>query len=1064
VTRRRTVRVFFAAVAWTLCVSALPAFPVDRIRIDPPLVDPQTAEAAQVVGELMEQVAALSNRLNGGRIALLPARDAPQADYALAVVASLGKESPSIVISLERKSDGARSAPYPWLGMPTPELPSLLARAVLLLWGSMNGLTGGTSSEPPVLVDELPTGLVSSTAYPYGIAAKRNGNILAALLGTCLEFDSSFRVVDEPGKSLAGSGTPYYAMGVSVNRSGTVLLKPMQGRDLYRILADGAPQKVSIGLELSILPFAALPDGSALVVDPQARKAYRFTGKQKKEIPLFASPYDSIYSFGVGPDGTIWIYDFVLKAFRIHTPEGRLAGYQLPLLDPSRSIAPQSMSIAEDGSFVVLANGLLAKFSRDGSPVWELTTIAGAEQEALPASGSVAVDWERGLIYVADVTGRRIVKLLDRAYCRQKGIRNEGEETLVALRERRASDGPAALSEAARLYARAGATLMARAYWEKVRDADPENTEAKASLLAIEVADLAREAADLDRKTRETLRTIGVESARLLYGQAMQKYELIVSKDARNDAARRAMEDLKALFGEKGGGAERKAPLAISDAQIANLFPSLMQWYAAHPVGTVTVKNTLTQQVEKVRATVLIPRLMDFPSETRTLPALAAGASASFDLSLAFNSSILEQEEDMAVQAKIDVTCVADGVEQTVSRVVTATIYRNTALTWDDTAKIASFVTPNEETVSGFAHRVLGAADEEKRFGLSGKLFRAIRLCDALGAYGVAYVEDQVTPISKILGRAEILDTVQFPRTTLYDRTGDCDDTTALLASLLESVGVQTAVLTTPGHIFLAFDSGEPAESAPFLSAGPLEVIASGGRSWVPVETTALRKGFLAAWAAASETIRRSRAGGQMQFLALEGARNMYPALPLPSSTLTVIEPAKSGIDRAYESSLTGMSSFLYAQQLTALDGKLAGLTGRQAGVLRVQQGILHALFGKIADAERSFRTAMAEDPTLVSPYVNAANLKWLARDPDGALAVVQAGLAMNAGSALLNLLAARILSDKGDAGSAARYFAKVKSAAPDLAARYAALVSPGTGAQRAAQAEALGPVIWSGD
>ena len=37
---------------------------------------------------------------------------------------------------------------------------------------------------------------------------------------------------------------------------------------------------------------------------------------------------------------------------------------------------------------------------------------------------------------------------------------------------------------------------------------------------------------------------------------------------------------------------------------------------------------------------------------------------------------------------------------------------------------------------------------------------------------------------------------------------GDCDDSTALYCSLLESVGIKTALIQLPNHVLMAFDLG----------------------------------------------------------------------------------------------------------------------------------------------------------------------------------------------------------------------------------------------------------------
>src|SRR5208283_5022224 len=170
------------------------------------------------------------------------------------------------------------------------------------------------------------------------------------------------------------------------------------------------------------------------------------------------------------------------------------------------------------------------------------------------------------------------------------------------------------------------------------------------------------------------------------------------------------MNDLRQLFSETAQEPQKKNPLSITEFRLTNLFPSLMQWYGLHPPGSVTVTNTLDVPVEKVHASLLIPEFMKVAFESRTETRLAPGQSSAFDLSLVFNQSVLNLQEDMAVQAQVTVTWSSGGAEQSTSRSGPATIYRNTALTWDDTRKISSYITPNEATVSGFAARALGGA------------------------------------------------------------------------------------------------------------------------------------------------------------------------------------------------------------------------------------------------------------------------------------------------------------------------------------------------------------------
>jgi hypothetical protein len=1060
---QRGVRALLSGLLVGLAAAqGLPA--AEKVLIETPLVSPQSAEASARVGGLLDRAAATVDRLYGDNIRMVARSSGEGALYSLATVASLDNDIPAIVITLTRLADGKKSSSLSWWAPWAPDQPLWLARAISLLWSSFHGFALEESAEKPVLADELSASLLNPTMPPLGIAVEPNGNVAVALLMSCVVLDSSFRPAGQAGKALEDKGVLYYAGGVAATPGGSLLLKPNGGRDLYRLQPDAPePQRLPTGLELaSIYYWTALADGSALLVDSTNKKAYRVApGKKRQDMPLFLNPSSWPTAYAAGPDGSIWVFDPLLKGVRLFTAEGNPADIILPLLDPERSLVPTSMAVGPDGSFMMLSNGQLLKFRRDGRLLWEMGTLPGAEQDSLPQTAQIAVDWPRGLIYLADLTGRRIIKLLDRAYCREKGIHNDLEEKVVALRE--GGDDTGTAIRIAELYDSAGSPYMARTWWQKVQDRSPGSQKAASRLLALELVELKEAARDLDAKARLTLAKIGIESARPLSAQAIAKYELILSKSPGDDQARNAMTGLKELFSDKGPREEKKKPITITIVRMANLFPSLMQWYLSHPAGAVSVTNTLGEPLEKVRVRFLIPRFMDLPVESKPLARLQPGESATFDLSPVFSQKVLELQEDLAVQGQVVVTYLVDGAEQTASVELITTIYRNTALTWDDTRKISSFVTPREETVSGFAARVVAAGESGMRIPLSRKIFQAMRVCDALGAYGIAYVEDPDSPVSRSLGKAEIVDTVRFPRVTLYNRTGDCDDTTALLASLLESVGIRTAILTAPGHIFLAFDTGEPAENAQYLTDGAHDALARGGSAWIPVETTLLSKGFMTAWASATELVRRFVQAGPFEFIPLAGMRDSFPALPLAASSIIVAEPAKASVDKAYAASMGSFTDSLYASRVRELDGRLATLSGRQATLVRLREGILHALFGRMNEAESSFRKAISEDPTLTSPYVNLANLRLLADDAEGALQIVRQGLARNSQSALLNLLAARIYSARGDSPNTAASYARLKAANPDLAARFLEL-SGGAAAQRAAQPGEKPSVIWNAE
>jgi hypothetical protein len=352
-----------------------------------------------------------------------------------------------------------------------------MARAVFLLWSSFHGYLADQAGEPPAFEHDLPGSVLSPTMPPMGITVTSGGNLAVAMILNCLELDHTYRQIGEPAKSLADKGVLYYAGGVAATPGGSLILKPTMGRDIYRLQPNATEaQRVPTGLELSLIYYwTALPDGSALLVDATNRKAYKAAaGKRRQELPLFPNPSSWPTAYAAGPDGTIWVYDPMIRGIRVFTSEGTPLDIILPLTDPSTVVAATSMAVGPDGSFVLLSSSALSRFRPDGRLAWSLSSLQGSEQSALPASAPMAVDWSRGLIYLCDLSSRRITKIIDRAWCREKGITNQFEEKVIGLRGSNV--------ETAKLYESVGSTYMAKAYWQKVQDTDPGNPDADARL------------------------------------------------------------------------------------------------------------------------------------------------------------------------------------------------------------------------------------------------------------------------------------------------------------------------------------------------------------------------------------------------------------------------------------------------------------------------------------------------------------------------------------------------------------------------------------------------------
>src|SRR6185295_10678663 len=120
---------------------------------------------------------------------------------------------------------------------------------------------------------------------------------------------------------------------------------------------------------------------------------------------------------------------------------------------------------------------------------------------------------------------------------------------------------------------------------------------------------------------------------------------------------------------------------------------------------------------------------------------------------------------------------------------------------WRDTAQAAAFINPRDESIKTLVSRALSGKLEAK--ALPPNVVRAARVLEEVAAAQVTYAPDPSLPFGK-----SSIDFVSFPPETLGRKTGDCDDLTVLAAAALEAAGVATRLVTTPGHVFLAFNSG----------------------------------------------------------------------------------------------------------------------------------------------------------------------------------------------------------------------------------------------------------------
>lgn len=316
-----------------------------------------------------------------------------------------------------------------------------------------------------------------------------------------------------------------------------------------------------------------------------------------------------------------------------------------------------------------------------------------------------------------------------------------------------------------------------------------------------------------------------------------------------------------------------------------DVYASLYKTYTKDPFVSVEVRNLSKKSLE-ARFSVDVPELMDAPSETTIV--LRSGATDSIPLPTVLSSKVMSQRGNQKVQVRVATRYQSVRLPRTDKGSGPCFVFGPGALTWDDgVAPAAAFITSADPAVGAFAREAcrIVSAETALPFDNQNLAFTAA-VIDALGSLGIAYVPDPRNPYSRMSGTRGAVDTVQYPRETLAKRTGDCDDTTVLVAALLENIGISTKLIEIPGHIFLMADTGIPEQNRLVLGVPEALYTIRDHELWIPLETTSVGRGFPSAWREGAQTLEEASARGTLSLVDVDSALTRFEPGDLPATDL----------------------------------------------------------------------------------------------------------------------------------------------------------------------------------
>ena len=337
--------------------------------------------------------------------------------------------------------------------------------------------------------------------------------------------------------------------------------------------------------------------------------------------------------------------------------------------------------------------------------------------------------------------------------------------------------------------------------------------------------------------------------------------------------------------------------MLIEEVRIKNLYPVLWRYYAkpnrdlerktlvgatpliiteadreyyypledANQIGRIWLKNESNKEV-----TVHIKLFIhEFVSKNGTEVASVIEMQPLERTSVPIQQLVLSQKavdlpQNQPVEATIQVIESGGSAYRTFP--VTFLLHDNHSIQLDDVAKLACFISSEssaaDSAIGAFINQVRTAFQTEiDSADMPENLYVAMLLFNVL--HGVSYARDPEIP-----GQRGTIDEIKYPHEMLGslmgqhsgedDKStfGDCDDSTVLYCSLLESFGIETALIQLPNHVLMAFDLGNISVKQAQEIGLPNDYYRTvNGQAWIPIETTFINKGFAAAWQAGCRSL-----------------------------------------------------------------------------------------------------------------------------------------------------------------------------------------------------------------
>jgi hypothetical protein len=421
--------------------------------------------------------------------------------------------------------------------------------------------------------------------------------------------------------------------------------------------------------------------------------------------------------------------------------------------------------------------------------------------------------------------------------------------------------------------------------------------------------------------------------------------------------------------------------LRFEQASVPSMFAAMQSYYAKNAVGTVSVTNIEKHAISDIEVSFFQAGYMDSPTPSASISEMGPGENRDIELFASFNQEVFRTEGITPLTGEIIVTYSSKGKPAEQRQPVSYDLHDKTAITWDDDRKVAAFITAADSALRNYSSFIRQSTKDEVIPAFTEELQFAMQVYHALDEIGILYQVDPTSPFTSVQENPMVVDSISLPRDTLKRITGDCDDLTVLYNSILETVGIETGFITTPGHIYTAFNTRVPGRLFRQLHPDRSMTLNVEDQLWVPVEVTMIGKGnFLDAWRKGVEEWAMYDAAPENRgFHLTNDSQELYRPVGLKETDLGLQYGNKENIVRGFRNDMEQLVEAIVIEYRDT-----AQQTGKKEDWNKL--GITYARFNQYGKAEESFYQALRIDPDYLNAKVNIGNVAYLEGNYRGAL------------------------------------------------------------------------------